>query len=144
MKSRKQYVISHPSQLNSLSVLPLAKISGIGTIRLTGTFENHPQRPEFEEKLNKQYRACGCDTSAKSLILGVVASTALAAYKMSTGEWSLGYSAAVVLGLSIVALAAGKLYGLARANARLKEIVRAIQSIWIPEPGHREEKALCG
>lgn len=144
MSSKKQYIISHPSQLNSLSVLPLAKISGIGTIRLTGTFENHRQRAEFEEKLNKQYRACGCDTGAKSLIVGVVASAALAAYQMSTGEWSLGYSSIVVLGVSIVALGVGKLYGLVKANGRLKETIVAIQTIWIPEPGRKEENAICG
>jgi hypothetical protein len=144
MKSKKQYVISHPSQLNSLSVLPLAKISGIGTIRLTGTFEGHPQRAEFEEKLNKQYRACGCDSSAKSLIVGVAASAAFAAFRMSTGEWSLGYSVAVVLGVSVLALGAGKLYGLVRANGRLKKTLRDIQEIWIPEKGHKEENAACG
>jgi hypothetical protein len=144
MKSNKQYVISHPSQLNSLSVLPLAKISGIGVIRLTGTFENHRQRAEFEEKLNKQYRACGCDTSAKTLIVGVVASAAYAAYQIYTDAWSLAYSAIVVLGVSAVALGIGKLYGLVKANDRLKETIGALQTIWVPEPGHKEEKASCG
>jgi hypothetical protein len=144
MKSKKQYVISHPSQLNSLSVLPLAKISGIGTIRLTGTFESHPQRAEFEEKLNKQYHACGCDSSAKSLIVGVAASAVFAAFKMSTDEWSLGYSAAVVLAVSVLALSAGRFYGLVKANGQLKKTRGDIQKIWIPEKGHKEEKAACG
>lgn len=142
--SRKQHVISHPSQLNSLSVLPLAKVPGLGTIRLAGTFEQHPQREEFEAQLNKLYRACGCDTSAKLFVLGALASSAVAAYQYWNDAWSPGMSLTVFAGVSIAALALGKLAGLAQANARLKLTVAEIQKLWIPEKGHRQEGAICG
>jgi hypothetical protein len=143
MKTR-EHIINHPSQLNSLSVLPLAKLPGMGTIRLTGTFKDHPQRAELEDRLNRQYRACGCATSAQFLLVGAVGSIVVAAFMNVRDAWSLSTSAAVVVGVSIVALAAGKLVGLMQANRRLKETVAEIQRLWIPEKGRVEENAICG
>ncbi len=142
--TRKQHIISHPSQLNSLSVMPLAKVPGLGTIRLAGTFEQHPQKAELEARLNKQYRACGCDVSAKLFLIAGFGSAAIAAFQYADGAWSPGVCAAVIAGASVAGLILGKLAGLARANGRMKETVAEIQKLWIPEKGHREENAICG
>lgn len=49
----KEYLISHPSQLNNLSVFPLKRNQSIGKIRLGGNMLNNPKVEFFENLLNK-------------------------------------------------------------------------------------------
>ncbi len=141
---KKEYIISHPSQLNSLSTLPLIRTMATGRIRLAGNLGDHPQRESFEQQLNKQYYACGCDTGARGLLLGIILGTGLSAYKYIAKDWSLTY-ALIIAGAGIVTTTLlGKLYGLYTANRKLKTTIAEVKKVWPPEKEGIEEKNHCG
>lgn len=139
----KELIISHPSQLNSLSTFPLVGMKNFGLIRLSGNMLEHPQKMDYEKTLNMQYLACGCDTSAKGLLIGLFASTAYEIFRFATTEGSIGNAALTILGTTILSAVVGKIYGLYQANGRLKKTVSEIQREWRPEKEFKEG-IVCG
>ena len=77
----KEYLISHPSQLNNLSVFPLKRNQSIGKIRLGGNMLNNPKVEFFENLLNKNYYSCGCSEGAKGLVVGLILGFGFIIYK---------------------------------------------------------------
>jgi hypothetical protein len=141
---QKQYIINHPSQLNSLTTLPFRGVHKTGRLTLSGNMTDHPQKEYFETELNRQYASCGCDTGARALLLGLLAGAGYSAYKYTRSDWSLKYGLLVTFsGLLIMAIA-GKLYGLYKADKKLKTTVGEIQKQWPPELSFKEMNALCG
>lgn len=126
----KQHEIDHPSQLNALSVFPLLRTRTAGRLRLGGSLTGHPRREAWEAELNRRYFACGCDTSAKGLLLGLAAGGALGV--VTTGGWGPGLTVAVVG--AVAGAVVGKVLGLLRARAGLRAVVREIQASWKVEP----------
>ncbi len=139
----KELIISHPSQLNSLSTLPLTGIKNVREIHLAGNMAEHPQKAEFEKSLNKQYHACGCDLGAKWLIVGFVASAGYEVFRLISYENTLTHAAVTVIGVTIAMAILGKLHGLYKANNQLKSTIQRIQKEWKPEKEFREN-IVCG
>lgn len=129
---KKQYLVYHPSQLNSLSTLPWAHRSGIGKIVLADSFQ-HDRKDQFESALNKSYYACGCDQGAKALILGLLLFAIAGGAGHVNAAWPWSQTISTILGGSILMALTGKLIGLMAANRRLKQTVREIQTDWKPK-----------
>ena len=125
----KQYTISHPSKLNSLSTLPLYRKQGLGTLVLSDSF-NHPERDNWQKELNKNYYACGCDTGAKWLVSGLILFGVCSAYFYKANNWNLVTSIIFWIGGAIVLSGIGKFYGLLKANSKLKQTIHKIKSNW--------------
>jgi hypothetical protein len=139
----KELIISHPSQLNSLSTLPLVGMKNFGSIRLSGNMSDHPNKTDYEKTLNRQSRACGCDSSAKGLLIGLFASGVFEIFRFATMENSVGNAAITILATTVLFAVAGKAYGLVKANSKLKRTVSEIQKEWRPEKEF-SEGILCG
>lgn len=139
----KELIITHPSQLNSLSTFPLIGIKNFGLIRLWGNMAEHPKKMDYEKTLNMQFRACGCDTSAKGLLIGLFASGTYEIFRFATTEGSISNAAITILGVTILFAVVGKTYGLYQANSRLKKLVSEIQKEWRPEKEFKEG-IVCG
>ncbi len=139
---RKQFLVYHPSQLNSLSTLPWAHRSGIGKIVLADSFQ-HAKKEQFESALNKSYYACGCDYGAKALLLGLLLFAIAGGAGHLYEAWLWPQTISIFLGGSIAMAMTGKLIGLMAADRKLKQTVREIQSDW--KPIWRESKITgCG
>lgn len=133
-----------PSQLNALSTIPFVRTSGVGRLRLGGDMVEHPERKRWESELNRYYFACGCDTGATGLILGLLAGIVWAAYSIIQGETGIGYAVGVVLLIAIAGAVAGKLIGLIQANNRLNRTVTEIQTHWQSSEIGENEQWSCG
>lgn len=129
---KRQFLVYHPSQLNSLSTMPWAHGNGIGKIVLDESFQ-HPKKEQLEMELNKAYYACGCDQGAKALILGLLLFAVIGGAGHFYAAWSLSKIISTLLGGSIVMAISGKFIGLMIANKRLKHTRREIQSNWKPK-----------
>jgi hypothetical protein len=139
----KQFLIHHPSQLNSLSTWPMVRKPGIGRIALDPKLQ-HPEREKWEKVLNREYYACGCDTGAKALVAGLIGCAAVAVYGYLDGRMSMGKALFIGLVGPLILAGIGKVYGLAKANGRLKETVRAIQANWNTDLPQARELIACG
>jgi hypothetical protein len=139
----KQFLVYHPSQLNSLSTWPIVRTPGIGRIVLDQKFQ-HPNKETWEKGLNRDYYACGCDTGAKALVAGLIGCLAIAAMGYLDGRISVGKAVLVGLVGPLILAGIGKLYGLAKANGRLKKTIREIQSNWKTDLPTAEELIACG
>ena len=131
MKTR-EFVIHHPSQLNSLSTLPFSRRAWIGRIVLSESY-HHNDKDEAEGELNKYYYACGCSQGAKGLILGLAIFGLVGLFGYYSYDWVLSKSISVFLSGAILAAIIGKLIGLVQANERLKKRIQKIQAVWSPE-----------
>lgn len=138
----KQHSIDHPSQLNALSVLPLARTRALGTLRLAGDIAEHPKKEEWEADLNKHYYACGCSAGAKGLLLGLLAGVVYAIFVSK--EPSTLAAVGIVLAPAVVGAVLGKVVGLLRASTRLRRTVHEIQEHWKVEPTDPADKWVCG
>jgi hypothetical protein len=139
----KDYIITDPAELNAISALPLKRTSGLGRIRLGGTLSEHPDRERWEKELNKGYFACGCDTGAKGLLIGLVVGLIWAGYSYANGDASLWGLATKAVGLALAGAVAGKLYGLLKAESRLRKTASEIQQNWPVKRGE-PNMILCG
>ena len=115
----KHFVVQHPSQLNALSIWPLARKPGIGRIVL-GPELRHSEKENWEKLLNQDYYACGCDTGAKALVAGLLGCLTIAAYAYLVGRMSMGTALLISLGGPVLFAGLGKLYGLAKASEGLR------------------------
>lgn len=138
MKS-KEFIIYHPSQLNSLSTLPFTHHKGRGKIVINDSFK-HANKEQLEHDLNKNYYACGCNQGAKALLIGLLVFGLAGLYGFYTYEWSVTKSLTWCFGGAILMSIVGKLIGLVQANGKLKKIIREIQSVW--KPYWPEEKTI--
>jgi len=140
---RREHVIDHSSQLNALTVVPFLRPRVLGTVRLGGVMAEDPRREAWERDINRNFYACGCDTGAQGLLLGVLAGAAAALIGFRGAPWTV--IAGVILAGAIAGAAIGKVLGLVQAQRRLGRVVREVIEYARPkEPQHVEEGALCG
>jgi len=128
----KQFIIKHPSQLNSLSTLPFTRRTGLGKIVLDDSFQ-HANKEQIELDLNKNYYACGCSLGAKSLIIGILIFGVVGIYGFHNYDWSVTKSLTLFFGGAILMSLLGKIMGLLQANGKLEKTIREIQSVWKPD-----------
>lgn len=142
----KESVFTNPAQFNVLSTLPFTRTSGVGKIQLGGSIAQHPERARWEKELNRHYYACGCDTGAKGLLIGLIVGIIWAVYYYSREDWGIGAVAAVALSITIGGAIIGKVSGLILADRKLKQTVREIQTHWKPEVLAEAEREdfVCG
>jgi hypothetical protein len=134
--------ITHPSELSALSTLPWQRMPGRGRIVIDDTNVAEPVRTKWEQQLNRLYFACGCDSAAIGLTVGIVGYAAW--ILLRPGGWAFGvYDALVGIGVAVGVALVGKLSGRVRADLRLKQRVREIQSEWKP-PRMEGEARSCG
>ncbi|MGD2087632.1 MAG: hypothetical protein PVH61_15715 [Candidatus Aminicenantes bacterium] len=141
---KKQFIISHPSMLNSLSVSPLLRSKALGRIVLKGDIEDHPQKDHWEKYLNKQYFSCGCDTGAVGLFFGFIGSVVWSIINYFQNDLGIGSAITVILLVTIVASVVGKSYGLIRAQKKLNKTIESIKKNWKVETQPVKEPWICG
>ena len=139
----KEYNISHPTQLNSLSTLPFIGVKTVGKLKLKGNMREHPQRKDLEKLLNKHYYACGCDTGSITLLIGLILTSGYFIYSYSIKDISILSSLGTIIGVSIASSIIGKVYGLFRANQKLKKVIEQVKKEWKPEKEFMENWS-CG
>jgi hypothetical protein len=114
-------LITHPSELDSLSVLPILRRPGQKRVAIAEHLISSPQREQFETELNRHLFACGCQAGAIGVVLAAVA-YAVWAFVAAPDIGLLGHIgrglAAVVIGGLL-----GKMAGLFSAENRLKHTV---------------------
>ena len=126
----KQFIIDHPSQLNALSA-PFKHRSSLGKIIFNDSFQ-HADKKKMERELNKNYYACGCSQGTKALLIGIFVFGVAGAYGFYNYDWSVTKSIASFFGGATVMSLLGKLMGLSKANNKLKQTIKEIQSVWKP------------
>lgn len=132
MKS-KLTIIEHPSQLNALTTFPFSRKRGRGKIQFSDNFQ-HPEKEQLEKAINKNYYACGCSTSSKFLIAGLVLSALAVGVDSAFLEADMiRRPVRAILVTTFGAAIIGKLVGLARANNKLKRAVHTVQAFWRPK-----------
>ncbi|MCP3964392.1 MAG: hypothetical protein GY719_41720 [bacterium] len=143
MKTNER-IFSHPSQLNGLSTLSFFRTRGLGELRLGGSVEGHSDRERWEGELNQHYYACGCDTSAKSLIIGLLGGSVWAGYSYFEDIWGVGVAVGAAVSVAIGGAIVGKIFGLFQANKRLKQTIEEIKVQWEVEEKPEREQWACG
>jgi hypothetical protein len=105
---RNQQRITHPSELSALSTLPWQRMPGRGRIVIDDANVAELLRTKWEQQLNRMYFACGCDSAAIGLMVGIVGYAAW--ILLRPGGWaSLGeYDALVGLGVAVGVALVGK------------------------------------
>ncbi len=141
---KKEFIISHPSELNSLSTLPILRTKAIGKLKLSGSIENHPEKNTWESELNKYYYACGCNTSAKGLLIGLIGSFIWKSVQYFQGDRNLGDSILFIFITTTIFAVAGKIFGLTNAQLKLNQVVKQIQKNWKVETEPVEDNWACG
>jgi hypothetical protein len=142
--ANKERVFTHPSQLNALSALPFFRTSGVGTLRLGGNIAGHPERKRWERELNRQYYACGCNSSAAALIIALLLGGAWAGYAFTQEQMGGGAALGVPVLFAIGGAIVGKLFGRVRANVLLKQAIKEIQDQWRVEQKPEKDHWICG
>jgi hypothetical protein len=133
----------HPSQLNSLSPFSLFRKSGLGTLKLSASFE-HENKQTWEKELNKYYYACGCSEGSKGLLLFLLGGMVYFGVKTYLGNSDVWTSIATALGIAMAGAVIGKITGLYKANSKLKRTVYSIQSHWKTRDNTLKDKIVCG
>ena len=136
---KKETVIKHSSQLNALITLPFLRMPGLGVLRLGGEMVRHEKHETWQRELNRNYHACGCDTGAKGLLIGLFAGLIVAAMSDSVRQ-----TAGIVFVAAIAGAIIGKLVGLARAQVRLMQTIREIAKEVRPRESSVVEGVTCG
>lgn len=129
---KKQFVVKHPSQLNSMTTLPFLHKAGLGKIVFDESFE-HKSREQWERDLNKNYYACGCNQSARALIFGLIIFGIGGWFGYLKYDLSITQSLVVFFVGSISMAVIGKFTGLIKANKELRQIAKEVQSVWKPK-----------
>ena len=126
-------IIDHPSELNALSSFPFSRKRGLGKIVLSEAFQ-HEDREQLEKDINTHYYACGCNTSAKYLLSGLVIGVLLVAGTNFLPNYQLNLSPiTTILVTTIGGGILGKIVGLLSANAKLKRSIHTVQALWRPK-----------
>lgn len=133
--------IRHPLELDGLSVLPIRRRPGQRRVTLNPGLVPGETRGQLERELNRRLFACGCPESTIGILL------ALILYAVWTALADAGIPVTELLGRGLLAVligaCAGKLFGLVRAEARLKETIRKIRAA-APKHGSWEHTPLPG
>lgn len=142
---KNRTIIDHPSQLNTLSAIPFFRTRGLGKIHLSDSFQ-HNEREQLEKDINKYYYACGCSTSAKFLIAGLLLGLLLNGIDdtLLNLQWKL-HPITIILFTAIGGGIIGKLIGLVKANSKLKRSIHTVQAFWRPKTeSTMKEQPDCG
>jgi hypothetical protein len=140
----RERVFTHPSQLKMLSVLPFLRTGGMGKLRLGGSIAEHSDIKRWEKELNQYFYACGCDESAKSLIIGLFTGSMWGGYNYFQGTWGWGATIIAPISIAVGGAIIGKFFGLFIANEKLKNTIGEIQEQWQPEDKQDVESWNCG
>lgn len=126
-------IIEHPSQLNALNAFSIARRRGVGKIQFSDSFQ-HFEREQLENEINKNYYSCGCDTSARYLIAGLVIGALLVVLDSTLlkDQW-ISNPVLTILVITIGGAILGKLVGLVKANFKLKRTIHTVQALWRPK-----------
>lgn len=139
---RNETILEHSSQLNALHTFPLLRTPGLGVLRLGGEMARHENREKWQRELNRSYHACGCDTGAKGLLIGLLAGLIAAA--AGSAPWFSWQAAGIVFGSALAGAAIGKIIGLARAQIRLGRTIREIAAAVRPREPIVVDDISCG
>lgn len=129
---RKSVVIAKASELGSLPANTWRISRQQSQIVLAGAFENRPDRQSWENRLNADFNACGCEESAKGLLLASILApfvVALWTY-MNPALFSWSHAAIWVAAISLFGAIAGKLVGHSKANWKFKTTAADLARIW--------------
>lgn len=137
-------IIKHPAQLNKMTSFSMARRRGLGLLKLSSEFV-HSKRGVLEEQLNKYYYACGCSQSAKMFIFGLLLGGLALLLHNYYPSFAVPAWYWTVPGLGIAGGILGKVYGLSRANHKLRQTASEIQSLWtVPTNSHEDVVGDCG
>jgi hypothetical protein len=138
-------IISHPSELDALSVLPILRKPGQRRVTIAEHLIASPQREQLERELNRRLFACGCTAATFGVLLGAAA-YAVWAY-VAAPDISLVAHAGRGLAAVVAGAVVGKIAGLFSAENRLKHAVadvrRAIPPVAVVEPRPLSKDMIC-
>lgn len=141
---KREHVLTHPSQLNALFTFPFGRMRGVGTLRLGGSVAEHPERGRWERQLNRDFYACGCDTGATGVMLGLLVGIVAAVYARFAGDWGTGSAVGLAFGTAVAGGVLGKLVGVSSARVRLRRTIAEIQGAWKPARDQVPDPWDCG
>ncbi len=133
----------HPSQLNTLNSFSLFRKHGLGRLKLANKFD-HKNKQVWENELNKHYYACGCSEGSKGLLLFLLGSLIYIGVSFYLGERSVLTLAGSFFGITLSGAIIGKIWGLSKANNKLKRTVHMIQANWEVKGEKDIEGIICG
>ena len=142
MKNKRQ-VITHPAQLNGLSVLPGIRTPGAGRIVTEDERVDSKTRSQWDALLNKHYFACGCDKAAVGMLIGVIAAALWYFAGGAAPEASVMMLGLTALGIVVALTVTGKFAGLMMAQRKLDRVIQDIQSAW-KAPETAPDSWTCG
>jgi hypothetical protein len=142
--AKKEHVLQHSSELNALTTNPFRRTPGLGVLRLGGVMADLPERERWEAELNGHYYACGCDTAAKGLLLGLVAGVGAFVFLFMSDQSHVVSAALVGAAIALAGAIIGKGIGLVRAQRRLSTTAREVQAAASPREPHLKEMIGCG
>ena len=124
--------VQHPSQLSALTVWRTIPWHAPDRVVIEAEGALADRARSWEKQLSNLQSACGCEQGAAGLIVGAVG---FAVYLLlRTGGW--GHPGRrefwIGLGVMVATTSAGKFFGLLRAQRRLKQVIREIQTHWKP------------
>jgi hypothetical protein len=136
--------VRYPIELRSLSVLPLKRKPGVGSVVIADPALPQDKRQSWERQINRHLRACACAESGLGLLLALIGIALYLVWRWSAGGelgWStLGWSALVAFLCALF----GKWVGLVRAEMRYRDLVRRIAEEWPAQPPKARQVNRCG
>ena len=100
-----------------------------GRVALRLDFLDAGDRDSWEHRLNRHYRACGCETGAVTMLIATVGIAGFAATNHGAVLDRPVYWGGLGLVVLCAALVSGKAYGLWLSRRKLKATVEAIRRI---------------
>lgn len=139
---RETRKIHHPSQLVGLTVWRSLRPRALGPIHIATDVLAPERARAWEHRLNRLYRACGCEAAGMGLAAGLI----IAAISWALSDAPVTNAVALTRGLVIVFAAAiiGKGIGLWRAQQRLNRLIAEIRGEWRAPPLNHSEPTICG
>ena len=139
-------IISHPGELDALSVLPIKRTPGRRRVMIADhLIVSQQEREALEGELNRRLFACGCTAATAGLLLALFGYAAWALI-VAPDIGFLGHAGRCLLAM-IMGSMIGKLAGLAAAERRLKhtiaEVKRAIPAGALVRPKPLPEEIAC-
>jgi hypothetical protein len=136
-------IIRHPGELSGLSVLPLMRPRPAGIVRVESDALDAASRSNWERRLNRAYRACGCGEASLGTVTGLLMGAVWSGTRWTLGSGTVFGTVEILLGCIVIGTILGKAVGLLRAQAKLNDLIKEIRAEWKGEPiAHREDP--CG